>query len=213
VLDLASKDDIAVEGMLFHKRLNDQDHYYWFGKFYLPERALEDGISPNASMYRKWHKQGFLQITEGAEIDFDVIKDSVLKSSSTFQIEEVLYDPWRATQLAHQLQAEGATIIEIRQTVQNLSLPMKEVLSAVQAGRLHHDGNPVMTWMMSNVTAKEDAKDNIYPRKEKRHMKIDGPVALIMAMARSMTVDSDDGVDGWLNRNGDGADQREEQAA
>jgi phage terminase large subunit-like protein len=61
--------------------------------------------------------------------------------------------------------------------------PMKEVLSAVKARRFHHDGNPVTTWMMSNVTAKLDAKDNIYPRKEKPQIKIDGAVAIIMGMA------------------------------
>lgn len=198
VLDLASKDDIAVFGQLFRVQIKREEHYYWFARYYLPEDALQDEDNPNASAYRKWHAQGFLQVTEGAEIDFDVIKEEVLEYRGKFQVKELLYDPWRATQLAHQLQKSGATIIEMRQTVQNLSAPMKEVLAAVKSGRLHHDGNPVTTWMVANVTAKVDAKDNIYPRKEKPQMKIDGAVALIMGMARGMVVEQP-GIGGWLS--------------
>jgi phage terminase large subunit-like protein len=40
--------------------------------------------------------------------------------------------------------------------------------------------------MMSNVVAKEDAKENIYPRKDKPEQKIDGPVAIIMGVGRAM---------------------------
>lgn len=54
------------------------------------------------------------------------------------------------------------------------------------AGRFHHDGNPVMDWMAANVVAKSDAKDNIFPRKELPDNKIDGIVALLMAMGRAM---------------------------
>jgi phage terminase large subunit-like protein len=75
---------------------------------------------------------------------------------------------------------------------------MKELESAVKAGRLHHDGNPVLMWMISNVVAKIDAKDNIYPRKEKPENKIDGVVALIMAIGRAMSND-DASIDDFIN--------------
>lgn len=210
VLDLASKDDIAVFGQLFKRRLNDEDHYYWFARYYLPEARLTDEDNPNAAAYRKWHAQGFLEVTDGQEIDFDVIKEHVLKYRDEFQVDEIIYDPWRATQLAHQLQEDGAEIVEMRQTVQNLSAAMKEVLSAVKGGRLHHDDNPVTRWMISNVTAKLDAKDNIYPRKEKPQYKIDGAVALIMGMARAMLVTAD-GLEGWLSSSLGSSEKREEE--
>lgn len=197
VLDLASKDDIACFGQLFKRRVNREDHYWWFARYYVPEDALTSEDNPNAAAYRKWHAQGFLTTTDGAEIDFDRIKEDVLAYRQLFQAKEVIYDPWRATQLAHQLQKDGAQIVEMRQTVQNLSTPMKEVLSAVKALRLHHDANPVTTWMVSNVTAKVDAKDNVYPRKEKPQYKIDGAVGLIMGMARAMVVPAS-GIEQWL---------------
>jgi phage terminase large subunit-like protein len=51
---------------------------------------------------------------------------------------------------------------------------------------LHHDGDPVLGWMVSNVVCHTDAKDNIYPRKERPENKIDGVVALISALGRAM---------------------------
>ena len=73
---------------------------------------------------------------------------------------------------------------ELRQTVQHLSEPMKEFEALVIDGRFHHDGDPVLTWMVGNVVARRDAKDNIYPRKESEEKKIDGPVAIIMGLNR-----------------------------
>jgi phage terminase large subunit-like protein len=185
VLDLASKNDVCARVKLFKRRLNGADHYYVFGDYYLPGDTIDEA-KKNQALYRKWVVQGHLIATEGTEIDFDVIREDVRADTSRFRIIEVVYDPWRATQLAHQLAKDGATCVEYRQTVQNMSPPMKELLAAVKSGRLHHDGNPVLSWMMSNVVAKEDAKENIYPRKEAPENKIDGPVALIMGIGRAM---------------------------
>lgn len=197
VLDLASKDDLAVFAQIFKRRIKEVIHYYIFARYYLPEDTV-NSIGPNTAAYRKWQKQGLLTVTDGAEIDFDRIAEDVKAYRAKYRMTELAYDPWRATQLAHQLQKEGAEVVELRQTVQNLSAPMKEVLSAVKGARLHHDGNPVTTWMIANVTAKLDAKDNIYPRKEKPQMKIDGAVAIIMGMARAMLGNDGGSMDDWL---------------
>jgi phage terminase large subunit-like protein len=67
-----------------------------------------------------------------------------------------------------------------------MSEPMKETEKLVIERKLAHGNCPAMTWMVSNVVAKLDAKDNIYPRKERDEQKIDGPVALIVAIGRAM---------------------------
>lgn len=185
ILDLASRVDICVFGQLFTRQLAGQTHYYWFSRRYLPEdTANEPGT--NQATYVAWAKQGLLFLTDGAEIDFDEIREDVRDMGQRIEASEVAYDPWRATQLAHQLAKDGATVVEVRQTVQNLSPAMKEIEAAVRAGRWHHAGDPVTDWMVSNVVAKLDAKDNIYPRKDKPEMKIDEAVAMIMGVARTM---------------------------
>lgn len=189
-LDLASKVDIAAKLTLFERDVEGKGgkperHYYAFGRYYLPEEAAEDGRN---SQYGGWSREGRLVLTPGNVIDFEYIKDDLRQDASRFEIQEVPYDPFQATQLSTELQAEGFPMVEMRPTVLNFSEPMKELEKLVLSGRFHHDGCPVLAWMVSNVVCHMDNKDNIYPRKERPENKIDGVVALIMALGRAMTV-------------------------
>ena len=122
--------------------------------------------------------------------DFTYIDDDIKADAARLDIREVAYDPWQASQLSQRMTAEGMAMIEYRQTVQNMSEPMKELEKLVLQGRFHFNGDPVLTWMISNVVAHLDAKENIYPRKERPENKIDGVVALIMALGRAIFFDS-----------------------
>jgi phage terminase large subunit-like protein len=204
ILDLASKDDIAVWARIYAKRVKVRDKYDWhywsFANYYIPEALLHDKDNPNQAAYLKWHKQGFITATEGDEIDFDVIQDDVVARKTEVRLKEVVYDAWRATQLAQYLKKKGVKCVELPQQVKFLSSPMKETLSAVKARRFHHDGNPVTKWMVSNVTCKTDAKDNIYPRKERPQLKIDGGVAIIMGMARASAGHGAASINDWIDK-------------
>ena len=199
ILDLATKSDMAAYQRLF-PIFDDQGklHLYAFPKFYLPEDAVENDKTGN---YQAWMNSGHLTVTDGNEIDFSVIRDDVMADMSQYNCMECLYDPWRATQLAQELSKEGALMVEYRQTVQNMSEPMKEMEAAVNGGRFHYDGNPIFTWMASNVVAKLDAKENIYPRKEgeRNQNKIDGIVATIMGIGRAITAEPPEDLDGFLS--------------
>jgi phage terminase large subunit-like protein len=138
------------------------------------------------SQYSGWEIEGRLTVTQGDVLDFEQIENDLIEDSKRFQVEEIAYDPWQATQLAQRLQTQGANVIEFRNTVANFSAPMKELDALVRSGRFHYNGDPVLTWMVSNVVCHVDAKENIYPRKERAENKIDGVVALIMALGRSM---------------------------
>ncbi|MBF4302284.1 terminase TerL endonuclease subunit, partial [Vibrio anguillarum] len=70
----------------------------------------------------------------------------------------------------------------------NMSDPMKEIEAAIASGRFHHDGNPIMTWCMSNVIGKflPGNDDVVRPIKQGNDNKIDGAVTLIMGVGRVM---------------------------
>lgn len=186
-LDLASKTDIAARVAIFPKQVDGQTHYYLFSRYFLPEQAVEDGRN---SQYRGWVVQNLVTVTPGDVLDFQAVEDDVMALSSSHQVAEVAYDPWQATQLAQRLQANGATTVEFRNTVGNFSAPMKELDALARSGRLHHNGDPVLTWMVSNVVCHTDAKENIYPRKERPENKIDGVIAVITALGRAMVAQS-----------------------
>lgn len=196
-LDLASKVDIAAKMSLFTRDVDGKQHFYVFGQYYLPRDTVDRGEN---SQYQGWESMGLLSVTDGAVIDFQVIEDDLLADCSRFEVREVPYDPFQATQMATRMMAQSVPMVEMRPTVLNFSEPMKQLEALVLQGRLHHDGNPVLTWMMSNVVAHMDAKDNIYPRKERPENKIDGVVALIMALGRALADQSTGGASVYEER-------------
>ena len=129
---------------------------------------------------------GRLIVTPGNVIDFRWIEADLNDLSSRFAVQAVAFDPFQATQLSTRMMSEGLPMIEVRPTVLNFSEPMKTLEALVLQKKLVHDGDPVLAWMVSNVVAHLDAKDNIYPRKERAENKIDGIVALIMALSRAI---------------------------
>ena len=186
--DLATKIDVAAKVKLFWKTINNERHYYAFGKYYLPEEAAEDGRN---TYYQGWAIENRLVLTPGNVTDFSVIEDDLREDARRFNVVNAGFDPWQASALIQRLQQDGLPVLEYRQTVQNMSEPMKELEALVLQGRFHFDGDPVLTWMISNVVCHTDAKENIYPRKERSENKIDGAVALIAALGMAM-VNSDD---------------------
>lgn len=180
-LDLASKVDLVAAYLIFRRPIDEVFHYYGFGRFYLPSARADEG---GHGQYRGWALEGRLILTEGDVVDFQQIEDDLLADATKYQVREIPYDPWQAVQMAQNLERNGATPVELRPTVGNFSAPMKELDALVRQGRFHHDGCPAMSWMVSNVVCHVDAKDNIYPRKERPENKIDGVVAAITALNR-----------------------------
>lgn len=178
-LDLASTIDIAALTMLFR----DNERYTTFSKFYLPEAAVE---KVGAQHYQAWRREGRITVTDGEMIDFSFIREDLADLAQQFVIDMVAYDPHQATMLVTELVKDGLRCTEVRPTVLNFSQPMKQLDGLMRAGRIEHDGCPVMTWMVGNVVAFTDAKDNVYPRKQRDENKIDGVVALLMALAYDM---------------------------
>ena len=180
-LDLASKVDIASKVLVFQRPGDGK--ICVFDRHWLPERAIEESRN---SQYDGWMRTGRLTVTPGNVIDFGWIEADLLELASRFEVQAVAFDPFQATQLSTRMLAEGLPMIEVRPTVLNFSEPMKTLEALVLQKKLTHDGDPVLTWMASNVVAHLDVKDNIYPRKERAENKIDGIVALIMALSRAI---------------------------
>lgn len=187
-VDLSAKLDLTATMRVFRRELEDGTHYYAFGRYYVPMASVED---PRNRHYQGWVHDGYLIGTEGDVTDFARIRDDLRADHAVTRIRELAFDPWGATQLAQELAAEGLTVVEIPQTTKSLSEPMKMVEALVKSGHLHHDGNPCLAWQMSNVTCREDPNQNVYPRKERPELKIDGAVALIMALGRAMAAPDD----------------------
>ncbi|MEQ5178678.1 terminase large subunit [Proteus vulgaris] len=191
-LDLARKIDMNSRVKLFTREIEGKRHYYCISpSFYVPYNAVFSADIENqrtAERFKKWVETKHLTLTDGAEIDYRVILEDAIADNLNTPISESPIDPHGATNLSHQLADEGLNPITIVQNYTNMSDPMKELEAAIASGRFHHDGNPIMTWCMGNVVGKylPGNDDVVRPIKEQNENKIDGAVALIMAIGRAM---------------------------
>jgi phage terminase large subunit-like protein len=193
-IDLASRmlifkrrqtDSITIDGKTGEVEKIDRDHYYIFGYHYAPKQTIHDG---DHNHYLQWAHDKVLIAIDGAEIRLTQIQRDIEKDAELYDMQCIAFDPWSAMQMQQDLAiAYGEDIVlTIPQTTQYLSDPMKELQGAAYSGRLHHNGDPVLTWAMSNVEVREGANESLFPRKgPDEKLKIDPVAALITAMNRA----------------------------
>lgn len=190
-LDLASSQDIACVIELFPDDDGDVERYAVFGRFYIPANEAQ---KPERKHYAGWIAQGHLTATPDDITDYDYIEADIKADSIAHRVAEIAFDQWDASQVVTHLQnyLGHEKLVQFPMTVQHLSQPMKHVAGLIDAGRIRHNGDPVLAWMIGNVTAQVDRNDNVFPRKERPDRKIDGAVGLIMAMGRAIANKSTD---------------------
>jgi phage terminase large subunit-like protein len=188
-VDLASKKDLAAIAIL----IPQGNEFVTFGEYFAPEAALDDNAN-----YRKL--SDWITFTPGAATDYAFIEERLAELAGLLQIEAISFDPWQAQYLMQRLMERGLPVVEFPHQVRTMSDPMKEVEALVLDRRLWHF-NPCLDWQMGSVVVKSDAKENIYPTKERKnddHQKIDGVVALIMAMGRYLASEEMGSFDDFL---------------
>lgn len=156
----------------------------------LPERALRD-----RAPYPLWVTLGFLRTNPGNRIDQGVVRAIVAEANALFDIKQIGIDPWNAGNLANELLEDGHQVIEIPQTLQQMSAPAKDLEADVLDGLIDTGGNPLLAWCASNVVVQRDNKDNIYPTKKKSRGRIDPIVATLMARKLAAIDDTHDAED------------------
>lgn len=192
--DLAGKLDLNAKIKLFWRDIEGKRHYYCLQpEFYIPEDTVYNSDNKViASKYQKWVNMGVLNATQGAEVDFREILEDIKADNQETPVLLTAVDPYGATNLTHQLDDEGLTPVTVQQNYQGMSDGMKEVQAAIESNRFHHDGHPIMTWCIANVTGKyiPGSDDVVRPTKENADSKIDGAVALIMAIGQALLMES-----------------------
>jgi phage terminase large subunit-like protein len=184
-LDLASTTDIAAFVKLFPPTDDDQ-RWRVLCRFWVPKENMRKRSDRDRVPYAVWSQQELIEPTEGNIIDYDVIRKRIGEDGQRFNIREIAFDRWNATQLTTQLAGDGFTMVPFGQGFQSMAAPCEELRKLLVSHQLAHGGNEVLAWMASNVAVKQDPAGNLKPDKSKSSEKIDGIVALIMALGRAM---------------------------
>lgn len=195
-LDLSSTEDITAMVKLFPPQ-DPGDKYIALADFWLPEDNIERKVKEFRAPYDVWVREKFIKATTGNIVDYDVIQAQILADVEAYDVREIAFDPWNATQFANNLQKAGIAaerLVKYPQTLAMFAEPTKRLIEELVLGRkLAHLGNPVLRWMASNLTLWEDGNGNKRPTKKNKRGKIDGMVALIMALGRVISTDFQDG--------------------
>jgi len=184
-LDLSSTKDITALELWFPEESKVLS-YFWVPAEGVRQRADRDRVP-----YDVWVREQYIEATPGNVVDYDIIRVRVNELRQLYNIREIAIDRWNSTQLQTQLIGDGFTVVPFGQGFASMTAPTKEIERLVLERKLGHGGNPVLRWMASNVAVTQDAAGNLKIDKEKSSEKVDGMVALAMAIGRAMVQETE----------------------
>ncbi len=198
-LDLSSTTDITAFVLVFPPEEPD-GRYTILPYFWVPEDTLELRVMRDHVPYDVWEKEGYLNTTEGNVIHYGFIESFIEELGEKYNIREIAFDRWGAVQMVQNLEGMGFTVVPFGQGFKDMSPPTKELMKLTLEERLAHAGHPVLRWMMDNIYIRRDPAGNIKADKAKSTEKIDGAIATIMALDRSIRCGNDTSESVYDNR-------------
>ena len=190
-LDLSSTTDLTAWVLVFPP-VEEGGKYEVLCHFFLPADNMMERVRRDKVPYDVWVRQGFIQVTPGNAIDYGFIIDQIKKDMTDYQIAELAFDRWGSSKITTDLQDLGfevegkRTLVQFGQGYASMNSPTKEVEKMVLSKEIAHGGNPVLSWNVSNVAISPGPAETKKPDKERSTERIDGAVALIMAIGRAM---------------------------
>ncbi len=181
-LDLSLSDDFTARATLY---ILPNNRYHVKLKCYIPEANIaKRSRELHATLY-DWVQQGYITATPGNTIDQDYIEVDILKELNNGDISYIAYDAHRASHLIKQIELKSGfqDCIMVSQGAIKLSEPTAMLLRLVKNQHITHENDPVLNWMVSNMSILTNAHGSIMPNKSDPNSKIDGVAALINTLA------------------------------
>ncbi|HEY8390121.1 MAG TPA: terminase TerL endonuclease subunit, partial [Clostridia bacterium] len=190
-LDLSSTTDVTAFVLVFPP-IYDDEKYIVLPYFWVPEDTLELRVRRDHVPYDIWQANESIMTTEGNVVHYGFIETFIENLDKQYNIKEIAFDRWGAVQMTQNLEGMGFTVVPFGQGYKDMSPPTKELMKLLLEEKIAHGGNEPLRWMMDNIFIKTDPAGNIKPDKEKSTERIDGAVALIMALDRALRNKGDD---------------------
>jgi phage terminase large subunit-like protein len=186
-LDLSTTTDISALVLLFPP-YGEDTKWSVLPYLFLPEEAIEERCKRDRVPYDVWQRQGLFNLTPGSVIDYDYIRAKANELADLYDIREIVFDRHNSSQLVTQLTGDGFEMVQFGQGFVDMNPPTKRLMELVLTSDLAHGGHPVLKWMAANCMALMDSTGYIKLDKAKSREKIDGIIALVMALGRGMLV-------------------------
>ena len=160
--------------------------------FWLPGQGLAAKAKADRVPYDLWHKQGFLEATPGPTVDYEFVADWIWRFAQGCDLRKIGFDRFNMRHLKPWLQRVGFSeeqtekdgmFEDFGQGFVSMSPALRAVESALLTKSMAHGGHPVLTMCAANAVVTMDPAGNRKLVKSKSSGRIDGMVALAMAMS------------------------------
>ena len=184
-LDLSTTTDLTALTLLFPPQ-EGLDHWVTLFWAWRPEEGAVEAEQRDHVPYQDWARAEFLILCPGDMVDFTMIEDEVAWCAQVFDLDTLGVDPYLSRTLTQRLMDRGVEVVEIPQTIKELSPAMKELERLLRSHELLHEHNTAARWCFGNVRCHVDGNENLKPMKNRSIGRIDMTVAWIIAMATAM---------------------------
>ena len=161
--------------------------------FWLPEQGLREKSKADRVPYDVWAKEGALTTTPGPTVDYEFVAHHLWELSKRYDVRKIAFDRWNWRHLKPwlakvgfteaQLEGDDAIFEQMGQGFGSMSPALRDLESALLKQGLSHGGHPVLTMCAANAVVQMDPAGNRKLVKHKSRGRIDGMVALAMAMS------------------------------
>jgi len=185
-LDLANTLDVAAAAFIFPPQ---EGLALWHLRmlFWVPEGVCRQRERQNRQRFDGWVTRGFMRQTDGDSIDFSIIRRDLGEFARPYVVKQLAFDPYNATQLANELEYDGFRVVKFLQSINGYNESCCKLEALLNEKQLRHGGDPVLRWMVGNVSLHTDGRGYKMPSRKKSTEKIDGVAALCMALGSAIT--------------------------
>jgi phage terminase large subunit-like protein len=184
-LDLSSSNDLTV--LVLIARHANKWHVH--PTFWLPLEGLIEKAAADRVPYDLWYRDGFLQATPGRTVSYEYVAHHLREVFQRYRIEKLAFDRWNMKHLRPWLLRAGFNeqvitdhFVEFGQGMASMSPALRDLEQVLLEGELAHGGHPVLAMNVANTVIVLDDAGNRKPSKRKSTGRIDGLVALAMAI-------------------------------
>jgi len=181
-LDLSATQDLTALELFFPEDGGAVLSYFW-----LPGEGIREKADQDRVPYDVWAKQGHMELTPGRAIDRGFIVRRLAAVVSDYDVKSIAYDRWRMneiTKILYEQGLQGLPLVEFGQGLRSMAPAIDELERLVLSAKIRHGNNPVLTMCTVNAKIDPDAAGNRKFSKKRSNGRIDGIVALAMAVGQ-----------------------------
>jgi phage terminase large subunit-like protein len=200
-LDLSARNDLTALVMVAK---DAEGVWHVKPEFWAPEIGLSDRAHRDRAPYDLWAADGHIHTTPGASIDFSYVAQRLAEIGSEMELRVLAFDRWRMDYLVAAMAAiglehtvvqklepvilpPGLVLVKHGQGYQDMPPALDGLEAELLNKRIRHGSHPTLNWCVANAVAERNAAGDRKLEKSKSTGRIDGIVALCMAMRAALT--------------------------